>query len=97
MTAWNIDEMRDAVTRRSCFVIGGSFDEICDYVDLPETSDEAGPTQANTPAPAGVLVDIQTANAIVTVYDALSEANRAKFTALSVDRAADVAWKLVAR
>lgn len=44
---------------------------------------------------AGVRVDAQTARVIVLVHDALSEDNRAKFTAMPVERMARVAWKLV--
>ena len=43
----------------------------------------------------GALVDMQTANAITVVGDALSDANRAKFGALHVSRMADIAWKCV--
>lgn len=40
-------------------------------------------------------VDVQTANAIVTVYDALNETNKLKFATWSILRMADAAWKLV--
>ncbi len=45
---------------------------------------------------AGTMIDATTANAIVTVYDALSETNRAKLAACTPARMADIAWKLVA-
>ena len=40
-------------------------------------------------------VDALTANAIVTVYDALNTENRAKFAALSLPRMVAVAFRLV--
>jgi hypothetical protein len=43
----------------------------------------------------GMLVDPTTANAILTVHDALSPENQEKFKSMPVDRMADVAWKLV--
>ena len=43
----------------------------------------------------GVLVDMQSANAIVTVYDALSVANKARFRRLSIGQAGRIAWQLV--
>lgn len=43
----------------------------------------------------GYLVDVQTANAIVTVYDALKEENKEKFINCSIDKMASIAWKLV--
>jgi hypothetical protein len=44
----------------------------------------------------GVLLDLQTANAIVTVGDALSLENRSRLGGLPIDRAASIAWSLVA-
>lgn len=44
---------------------------------------------------AGVMVDASTAHVIVTVHDALSEENAAKFAEFEIVRMADVAWKLV--
>lgn len=43
----------------------------------------------------GVMVDLFSASAIVQVFDAISEANRAKFTALPVAKMADVAFKVI--
>ncbi|MEU7961403.1 hypothetical protein [Micromonospora humida] len=43
----------------------------------------------------GVLVDATTAAAILTVYDALKPATRAKLAALRIDRMAQVAWKVL--
>lgn len=45
----------------------------------------------------GFRVDTFSASAIVQVYDALSPANQAKYAAMSVEKAADVAFKLVNR
>jgi hypothetical protein len=43
----------------------------------------------------GVVVDATTAAAILTVYDALKPATRAKLAALRIDRMAAVAWRLL--
>ena len=45
----------------------------------------------------GCMVDLFSASAIVQVYDALNEANRAKFAGLDVRRMADIAFKLINR
>lgn len=42
-----------------------------------------------------LVLDPQTANAIVTVHDALNEANRAKFDTYDLTKAGLVAWKLI--
>lgn len=43
----------------------------------------------------GVLVDMQTAKAIVMVYDALSEANKENFLTKSIGQMGNIAWKLI--
>jgi hypothetical protein len=43
----------------------------------------------------GVVVDATTAAAILTVYDALNPATRAKLAAMRIDRMAEVAWRLL--
>ena len=43
----------------------------------------------------GVLVDMQTANVIMKVWNALNPSNRKKFEKLSIKKMANVAWKLV--
>ena len=43
----------------------------------------------------GVVVDGTTAAVILTVYDALKPATRAKLAALRIDRMAEVAWRLL--
>jgi len=44
----------------------------------------------------GVLVDMQTANAIVSVYDALGDSrNREKFLSMSMQHMGVTAWKLI--
>jgi len=45
----------------------------------------------------GEFIDTQSANAVVTVYDALNEANRAKFLTKSPAQMARIAWQLVNR
>lgn len=43
----------------------------------------------------GVVVDMQTANAIVTVFDSISIENKAKLLRLPVTQAAAVCWQLL--
>ena len=43
----------------------------------------------------GKLIDVQTANAIVTVYEALGEQNQNKFKEHSIEKMANIAWKLL--
>ncbi|GIF74124.1 hypothetical protein [Asanoa siamensis] len=43
----------------------------------------------------GVVVDATTATAILTVYNALRPATRARLAALRIDRMAQVAWRLL--
>lgn len=43
----------------------------------------------------GVLVDMQTANAIVKVYDAISETNKENFLTKSIGEMGRIAWKLL--
>ena len=45
----------------------------------------------------GVLVDMQTANLILKVWDAINTSNRKKFEKLPIKKMVDVAWKLVRR
>ena len=42
-----------------------------------------------------VLMDMQTANAIMKVHKALNGSNRKKYEKLSISKMADVAWKLI--
>lgn len=42
-----------------------------------------------------LIVDVQTANLLVKVADALNPTNRAKFLAMDLGEMVDVAWKLV--
>jgi hypothetical protein len=92
MTDWNIQQMRDAVANKQSFVLGNATEEeVWAYLELPE-ADQDNP---DIPEPDAMLVDIQTANLLVTVHEALSEQQRDKFLGLSVERAVDVAWRLV--
>lgn len=43
----------------------------------------------------GLLVDGTTARAIITVYDALNERNKAELASFPVRKMASIAWKLV--
>jgi hypothetical protein len=45
----------------------------------------------------GLKLDNVTRAAIKTVHDALSPENQAKFTATPIDKAADIAWKLISK
>lgn len=45
----------------------------------------------------GVLIDIQTANVVTTVYDALNEGSRAKLLGYGMPKMALVAWKVVSK
>lgn len=87
MSDWNIDDMRVCVERRSFMVNGGSIDEVLAYSEVDEA--------AGVEPPKGTVVDMQTANVLVTVHDALSEANRAKFVEMPLLTAVDVAWRCV--
>jgi len=41
------------------------------------------------------LVDVQTANVLLAVYEGLGEANRRRFTEMPLQRMCEIAWKLV--
>jgi hypothetical protein len=43
----------------------------------------------------GVIVDVQTANIILKVYDALSETNKVKFINSPIEKMSSIAWSLV--
>jgi hypothetical protein len=45
----------------------------------------------------GMLVDITTANAILTVYDNLSDTNKAKLIDMPLEKMAAVCWRLLER
>jgi hypothetical protein len=45
----------------------------------------------------GVEIDVQTANAIVTIYDNLGDQNKVKYINSSIDKMADIAWKLLSK
>lgn len=42
-----------------------------------------------------VLIDVQTANAIVTVYDVLNEVNKEKFSSFTYLKMGTIAWDLL--
>jgi hypothetical protein len=44
-----------------------------------------------------VLLDLFTASMLTQVYDALGEANKARFLAMPLPKAVDFGWKLIAR
>lgn len=43
----------------------------------------------------GTIIDAQTANVIITVYEALGEENKQKFIFHNISTMANIAWKLV--
>jgi hypothetical protein len=43
----------------------------------------------------GVIVDVQTANIILKVYEALSETNKEKFINSPIEKMSSIAWSLV--
>ena len=43
----------------------------------------------------GMMVDLFTASAVINVFDALTEQNQRKFTALSLRKMVGVTWKLM--
>jgi ribosomal protein L20A (L18A) len=45
----------------------------------------------------GVEVDVQTANAIVTVYNALGSENKERFINSPIEKMASISWQLVTR
>ncbi len=45
----------------------------------------------------GVIVDVQTAHAIIVVYEALKPVNQAKFMNEPIDRMGELAWKCLAK
>lgn len=66
---------------------------------LPALRDAVESHQAGTVPTIGgtILVDVQTANAILTVRDALSESARAIYDDMEIARAGLTAWKLLSR
>jgi hypothetical protein len=65
---------------------------------VPEDEQTLADMVAYKPKMRGwTLLDLQTAHMMCTVYDALSEENRAKLSGLSWMRQIDVCWKLVSK
>lgn len=80
------DEMAGALRATPKLKRGASVLEACRYVREHHQATRH----------RGVFIDAQTANAIVTVHDALNPENQAKFAGIDdVKRMATVAWKLV--
>lgn len=44
-----------------------------------------------------ILIDVQTANAIVSVYDALSDKNKEKYCKYPIETMGFMAWELISR
>ena len=43
----------------------------------------------------GILVDVQSANAIVTVYKYIGKRNKSKFIDMPIQRMSDISWRLL--
>ena len=43
----------------------------------------------------GIIVDLQTATAIMAVYNGLNDINKKKYAKMAVDKMARIAWKLI--
>lgn len=90
-----IETARLVLKRHGMQVVDGTTGEI-----LPEDLEaylRLNEREAEDYEAKGVLLDVQTANALVTVWDALSEENRAKFESMPLLTAVDVARKLISK
>lgn len=45
----------------------------------------------------GVVIDMTTANAILTIYDKVNDANKAKIAAMDIVTMVEFTWKLIAK
>lgn len=63
----------------------------CTYLD-PDTGQ-----QVSEKAPDALLLDVQTAHALVTVWDALQPETREVFAEMRPVRAASIAWRALAK
>jgi hypothetical protein len=64
--------------------------------DLPKIEQFRAIVEARSYAEIdGIVIDMQSANAVCTVYDALNEANRVKFCSVPADKMVTIAWKLI--
>lgn len=43
----------------------------------------------------GIAVDMQTANAVITVYNAINKKNKKKFSKLPLTVMVDLTWKMI--
>lgn len=75
------------------------FDDLADWPTAEKTIDAIRDivTSHSSKMIDGVLVDAQTANVIVQVYDALNDENKVKFAAMPIERMGDAAWRLVSK
>lgn len=80
---------RKVVGEGTCYVIRARKDAPGQYDAIPYL--EAGKKRGWT------ALDLFTAGMLVGIHDALNEANRAKFRALSIQRMVEVGWKLYAK
>lgn len=79
------DEWEDRMDRESARKVAWSIDQAREVVNT-------GTYNRNVD---GMMLDAFSASALVNVYDALSEENKAKLAAMSLDKAMNVVWKLL--
>ena len=93
----NIEVCREITEKKSCRYIKyeGKDDfehpSVKTLADFSEHDIEAGRTGG------WCLIDMQSANAVVTVYDALSEKNQVEFNSYPIQWMVDTAWDLIAK
>ena len=96
-TKTNIDVCREIRDRKSARYI--KYEDKDDYehpsvktiADFSERQMEEGATGG------WCLIDMQSANAVVTVYDALSDKNKAEYNSYPIQWMVDTAWGLIAK
>lgn len=44
-----------------------------------------------------IILDVQTANAILKVYEALSEKNKERFVNMSIEKMSSIAWNILSK
>lgn len=90
MSVSNIEVCRDVVERRTAI----SFKyEIEDDYEHPSVR----PWTEDTPVTGWCLLDMQSANAVVTVHDALSDKNKTEFNSYPIQWMVNTAWELIAK
>lgn len=83
-----IDVAAQVVGSRQCVIFRARPDGEYDVKNIAEQGRNKSKKEG------WVILDLFTASAILTVWDALSAENRAKLERMPLQRMADVAWKL---